>query len=373
MTTWQCDHPAAHIVVEGHTDRDGTAAANERLADERAASVKAWFVDKGVPEADVRAVGHGETRPVAPNDTRESKALNRRCASRLRADRPAATGLLGTACGDLRSLCAHRWQPVFMHGELDAESWLREQCSQYEYDLRGVLRTRGDHTWPLTALDEADLEQQLVAGGHVLPLPKEPASLANVLEVSIVDFLLRRAGAIDGAEARRGTERGYPDIELSGQAFGGGYHAIDVKIARRGLTKKGTSSNTQSRITLYTGNTYFKYPSLHWPGTFRPFDDYRTHLDVLGIYTLNEDASWRVDDLELIVQQPWRIGSRQRSSTTREYIGAVTNIEALRQGRGEFETPQAFYSYWRKYPFRIGRAVSNQLAKLLLQQSGSAT
>jgi restriction endonuclease EcoRV len=72
-----------------------------------------------------------------------------------------------------------------------------------------------------------------------------------------------------------------------------------------------------------------------------------------------------VHDLDLIVQQPWKIASRQRSSTTREYIGAVQNIEALRQGKGEFETPDEFYNYWRKYKFKIGDVVQKHLDKLL--------
>lgn len=249
--------------------------------------------------------------------------------------------------------------------ELDLEAWLRAQCAEYAYDLGGVFRRRGDHSWPLTAGDEDELESQLATGGHLLPLPKEPAALANVLEVSIVDFVLDRLAGVVGGEGRRGTERGYPDIEVTGPAFGGGFHAVDVKIAQRKVGKTGISANTQSRITLYTGNTYFRYPQLHWPGTFRAFNDYATHLDIIGIYTLNQGSASRVDDLELIVQQPWRIASKQRSSTTREYIGAVVRIADLRAGIGEFDTPEAFYAYWRRFRFNIGRAVQNQLDKLL--------
>lgn len=252
-----------------------------------------------------------------------------------------------------------------MAGELELEGWLREQCAGYAYDLRGVFRSRGDHPWPLTAAGEADLEAQLAAGGHLLPLPKEPAALANVLEVSIVDFLLDRLAALPGAHAARGTERGYPDFEVSGPAFGGRFHAVDVKIAQRKVGKKGPSANTQSRITLYTGNTYFRYPTLHWPGTFRAFDDYASHLDVIGLYTLNPASAARVEDLELLVQPPWRIASRQRSSTTREYIGAVVRIADLREGRGEFASPQEFYAYWRRYRFKIGAAAQGQLDRLL--------
>ena len=205
---------------------------------------------------------------------------------------------------------------------------------------------------------------KLESGGHFLPLPKEPAALANVLEVSLVDFLLKRIEALNDVTAQRGTERGYPDIEIGGERFGGGYHALDVKVARRAPSGR----QTQSRITLYTGNTYFRYPSLQWPGTFRPFHDYETHLDLLAIYTFNEDSLSRIEDVELIVQEAWRIGSKQRSSTTREYIGAVTAIDDLRAGRGEFEAAEEFYKYWRGFRFKIGQAVQQQLDKLLAQQ-----
>lgn len=250
--------------------------------------------------------------------------------------------------------------------KLQPQGWLREQFAGFSFDVVAVFRRGGDHSWPLVATDDAELLRLLADGGHLLPLPKEPAALANVVEVSIVDFVLARAQETAGLEAVRGTERGYPDVELSGEAFGGGHYAVDVKVARRGRSGR----QTQSRVTLYTGNTYFRYPQLRWPGTFRPFRDYQGHVDVVAVYTLNEATAARVEDLEIIVQEPWRIGSRQRSSTTREYIGAVQFLDALRQGRGEFDTEEDFYRYWRRYPFRIGRAVQQQLDRLLGEQAG---
>lgn len=252
--------------------------------------------------------------------------------------------------------------------------WLRQTCAGFRNDVVGLYKRSGKNPWPLTANGADDLVEQLELGSHLLPLPKEPAALANILEVTIVDFVLD-ALRVAGGDASRGTERGYPDVEVHGPLFGGGFHAIDIKIAMR---KKMASRHgrpppparhTQSRITLYTGNTYFRYPQLKWPGTFRPFADYESHIDVLGIYTLNESSITRVDDLELIVQEPWKIGSRQRSSTTREYIGAVTEIERLRNGQGEFASEAEFYTFWRRYNFRIGRAVQAQLDRLLAQQS----
>lgn len=253
---------------------------------------------------------------------------------------------------------------------VDLEEWLRAECAKFSFGARGVMRIVEGITWPLTAASADDLVRQLSEGGHLLPLPKEPAALANILEVSIVDFLMAQLADQVGASCTRGTERGYPDLEVSGDFFGGGHHAIDIKVARRKRTKKGVSKNTQSRITLYTGNTYFRYPTLHWAGTPRPFEDYRTHLDVIGIYTLDPDEPGRVTDLELIVQPPWKIASRHRSSTTREYIGAVVDINDLRAGRGEFDSAEAFYNYWRKYPFKIGTVVQQKLDKLLRGHSG---
>jgi Restriction endonuclease EcoRV len=271
------------------------------------------------------------------------------------------------ACSQLPD--ARIWQVA----TIEVEPWLREQCREYHYDLRGVFRVSGTTSWPLTATDPADLETQLATQGHLLPLPKEPAALANVLEVSIVNFLLERVDATQGQlVARRGSERFYPDLELTGPGVDGAFYAVDIKVARRGMTRSGPSNRTQSRITLYTGNTYFKHPKIMWDTTFRPFADYAQHLDVLGIYTLNPDSAARVEDLELIVQEPWRIGSKQRSSTTREYIGAVQNIDDLRSGRGEFETPEEFYKFWRAYKFRVGAAVAKRLERIVNEQASRA-
>jgi hypothetical protein len=249
---------------------------------------------------------------------------------------------------------------------IDLLDWLREQCAAYDFDVVALYRTRGDHAWPLTAHDENELELKLEDGAHFLPLPKEPAALANILEVSVVDYLLERVEGALGLQVARGTERGYPDLEFTGSALDSNFHAVDVKVARRARGGR----RTQSRITLYTGNTFFRYPQLRWPGSFRPFDDYEQHLTLVCLYDLEPTRHSRVSSLELIVQPTWRIASRQRSSTTREYIGAINGIDPLRRGLGEFDSPEAFYTFWRRFNFRIGRAVQQQLDRLLAEQRG---
>jgi outer membrane protein OmpA-like peptidoglycan-associated protein len=73
------EHPElVKISIEGHTDSDGDNKANKKLSQERAASVAAYLVEKGIDEARLESEGWGEEKPVGSNDTDEGKATNRR-------------------------------------------------------------------------------------------------------------------------------------------------------------------------------------------------------------------------------------------------------------------------------------------------------
>jgi OmpA-OmpF porin, OOP family len=66
------------IEVEGHTDSEGTPERNKNLSERRAQTVADFLTDAGVSAERIKAVGYGETKPVAPNDTAENRAKNRR-------------------------------------------------------------------------------------------------------------------------------------------------------------------------------------------------------------------------------------------------------------------------------------------------------
>jgi len=66
------------IVVEGHTDSQGTAASNQGLSDRRAQSVVSYLISRGVPADQIRAEGLGPSRPIADNGSAEGRANNRR-------------------------------------------------------------------------------------------------------------------------------------------------------------------------------------------------------------------------------------------------------------------------------------------------------
>lgn len=74
-----CTKPLGmNVVIGGHTDSEGDDIANYRLSVERANAVRAALIERGVPGPRMVAIGHGETEPIASNDTAEGRAMNRR-------------------------------------------------------------------------------------------------------------------------------------------------------------------------------------------------------------------------------------------------------------------------------------------------------
>ncbi len=78
------EHPEVpFVLIEGHTNMNGSDAFNVRLSDARAFAVMRWLVDHGVPYARLLSKGFGEARPLSPGETPEALALNRRVEFRI--------------------------------------------------------------------------------------------------------------------------------------------------------------------------------------------------------------------------------------------------------------------------------------------------
>jgi len=76
--------PRSQIVIEGHTDSYGSDETNLGLSRERAEAVSRFLADQfGVPAFRMTAVGYGETRPIANNETSQGRARNRRIDIRI--------------------------------------------------------------------------------------------------------------------------------------------------------------------------------------------------------------------------------------------------------------------------------------------------
>ena len=66
------------VKVEGHTDNVGNSEKNLKLSQDRAASVVAYLVKKGVAPERLEAVGHGDGKPIEDNSNAKGRAQNRR-------------------------------------------------------------------------------------------------------------------------------------------------------------------------------------------------------------------------------------------------------------------------------------------------------
>lgn len=70
--------PNLEIEISGHTDNVGDPKSNQSLSQRRADACRAYLIKKGIDQSRVRAVGYGDTRPIAPNDTVDGRQRNRR-------------------------------------------------------------------------------------------------------------------------------------------------------------------------------------------------------------------------------------------------------------------------------------------------------
>lgn len=66
------------LIIRGHTDNTGNPNDNLELSVNRANAVKDYLVQQGVPADRIVALGYGDTKPIAPNDTEEGRTKNRR-------------------------------------------------------------------------------------------------------------------------------------------------------------------------------------------------------------------------------------------------------------------------------------------------------
>jgi len=72
-------YPDLRVEIGGHTDAVGADAFNQRLSEARAEAVRAYLIDRfGVAPDRLAARGYGEGQPIASNDSRSGRALNRR-------------------------------------------------------------------------------------------------------------------------------------------------------------------------------------------------------------------------------------------------------------------------------------------------------
>jgi outer membrane protein OmpA-like peptidoglycan-associated protein len=71
--------PRSELIINGHTDSQGSDNQNQKISQERAESVQQYIINvMRIPMYRLIASGYGETRPVSSNETEAGRARNRR-------------------------------------------------------------------------------------------------------------------------------------------------------------------------------------------------------------------------------------------------------------------------------------------------------
>jgi peptidoglycan-associated lipoprotein len=71
-------YPEAKVVVEGHCDERGSTEYNLALGDRRAAAVKEYLVNLGVPAGSINTVSYGKEKPFCMESSEACWQQNRR-------------------------------------------------------------------------------------------------------------------------------------------------------------------------------------------------------------------------------------------------------------------------------------------------------
>jgi outer membrane protein OmpA-like peptidoglycan-associated protein len=72
------DYRKTAVVVQVHTDAEGSKESNQVLSERQARSVETYLASRGVDATRMTSIGFGESAPVASNDTSGGRQRNRR-------------------------------------------------------------------------------------------------------------------------------------------------------------------------------------------------------------------------------------------------------------------------------------------------------
>lgn len=155
----------------------------------------------------------------------------------------------------------------------------------------------------------------------------------------------------------------YPDLSVVG---GQARYAIDIKTTYRIFRQDEDTATRVSGFTLGAFTGYFRNRESTKNVMF-PYGSYHQHYVVglvytqvtdqqVGIYALHEIDNIRppICDIEIFFREKWRVASDRPGSGNTRNIGSITDLAALREGKGPFvhlreEGEKIFNEYWQQY------------------------
>jgi len=175
------------------------------------------------------------------------------------------------------------------------------------------------------------------------PIPKN-IQIQALFEYLAIKRLRGLAKVLDCKLIESENTRQYPDATLEGGKLDK-RAALDIKTTRR------KSGDRISGFTLGSYANYFRHPNRKMPFCRIPYGDFDEHWIIGFIYTWDEaaDTLHMVSNLELMVQEKWKIASKATGTGTTTAIGSIKQIPRLRKGEGDFKSEKEFLRYWRSY------------------------
>jgi len=80
----QADPKGVYIEIEGHTDNVGPKEVNDKIGLDRAEAVKRYLYEQHqIPLFKMNVISYGQEKPIAPNNTKDGRAQNRRVVIRI--------------------------------------------------------------------------------------------------------------------------------------------------------------------------------------------------------------------------------------------------------------------------------------------------
>jgi len=174
LGTFLTKYPNTTAVIEGHSDNVGDSEYNMRLSLRRAESVVNYLVDTiHIAPTRLSAVGYGDSRPVADNQTEDGKRMNRRIDAVI----ACATDIEGLVVAPSRITMA-------MHIEFDKNK--TDVRDEYANDLRKVANfLKANPTTTATVEGHT---------GNVQATPELAMEISQKRAESVVDYLVNNLG-----------------------------------------------------------------------------------------------------------------------------------------------------------------------------------
>jgi outer membrane protein OmpA-like peptidoglycan-associated protein len=177
------DVPDAALTVLGHTDAIGTDAYNIDLSRHRAEAVMEELVARGVNRAQLSEVAIGKRQPIAPNDTAEGRALNRRVEFMIS---PALSANLAAIQQRVVSASYIKTDSVQQLTTSDEPVGLASVAQVYRLNPTQVPASQSPTETVSTARPEADNSRLSTMGGlNLSPPSTQPLSTQSVASVQL--------------------------------------------------------------------------------------------------------------------------------------------------------------------------------------------